>query len=168
MQHLQKQGGGGVLWLTSTLLTLTFGRSDVRTCQRFNALFIRSFRSLLKEHLTTLLQSQGSSLFLKTAGWYPNSSHSGTRHSPLLTRHNTQVLSFHMLAHSFALFCTLANLNPFPLKRLRTLCRKPPGVGVGLPQLLILRSAKSLRTLRLSVIFLLPATPAPPPIGSGR
>src|SRR5713226_3506633 len=83
MQHLQKQGGGGVLWLTSTLLTLTFGRSDVRTCQRFNALFIRSFRSLLKEHLTTLLQSQGSSLFLKTAGWYPNSSHSGTRHSPL-------------------------------------------------------------------------------------
>src|SRR6266851_8832956 len=31
-----------------------------------------------------------------------NNSHSGTRHSPLITPHCTQVLSFHILAHSFA------------------------------------------------------------------
>ncbi len=60
-----------MLWLTSNLLALTIGRSDVRTCQCFNALFIRSFRSLLKECFTTLLHSQGSTLFLKTAGVYP-------------------------------------------------------------------------------------------------
>src|SRR5712692_731238 len=77
MQHLQKTGGWGPLWLTSILLTSTFGRFNVRTWQRFNALFIRSFRSLLKECFTTLLHSQGSALFLKTAGVYPNNSHSG-------------------------------------------------------------------------------------------
>jgi hypothetical protein len=38
----------------------------------------------------------------KTAGVCTNNSHSGTRHSPLVTRHCTQVLSFHILAHSFA------------------------------------------------------------------
>ena len=32
-----------------------------------------------------------------------NNSHSGTRHSPLVTRHCTQVLSFDILANSFAL-----------------------------------------------------------------
>src|SRR5260370_1133461 len=72
MQHLQKTGGAGGLWLTSNLLTLAFGRSDVRTWQRFN--FIRS---LFKECFTTLLHSQGSALFLKTAGVYPYNSHSG-------------------------------------------------------------------------------------------
>src|SRR6266849_9561934 len=77
MQHLQKTGGWGSLWLTSILLTLTFGSSDVRTWQPFNALFIRSFRSSLKECFTTLLHSQGSALFLKTAGVYPYNSHSG-------------------------------------------------------------------------------------------
>src|SRR6266851_3979924 len=77
MQHLQKTGRRGVLWLTSILLNLTFGRSDVPTWQRFNALFIRSFRSLLKECFTTPLHSRGSALFLKTAGVYPYNSHSG-------------------------------------------------------------------------------------------
>jgi len=38
-------------------------------------------------------------------------------------------LSFHILAHSFALFCTLQKLNSFLFKRFRTLCKKPPGVG---------------------------------------
>src|SRR5216683_4474918 len=70
----QKTGGCGLLSLTSILRTLTL---DVSTWQRFNALFIRSFRSLLKECFTTLLHSQGSTLFLKTAGVYPNNSHSG-------------------------------------------------------------------------------------------
>src|SRR6266849_2484839 len=77
MQHLQKTGGWGSLWLTSIYLVLSFGRSDVRTWQRINALFIRSFRSLLKECFTTLLHSRGSALFLKTAGVYPYNSHSG-------------------------------------------------------------------------------------------
>ncbi len=34
---------------------------------------------------------------------HTNNSHSGTRHSTLITRHCIQVLSFHILAHSFAL-----------------------------------------------------------------
>src|SRR5260370_10042773 len=38
-------------------------------------------------------------------------------------------LSFHILAHSFALFCTHAKLNSFIFKRFRTLCEKQPGVG---------------------------------------
>ena len=38
-------------------------------------------------------------------------------------------LSFHILAHSFALFCTRANLNRFLFKRFRTLCEKHPGWG---------------------------------------
>ena len=46
-----------------------------------------------------------------------------------VSRHETQVLSFHILAHSFAHFCNLAKLNSFLLKRFRTLCQKPPGVG---------------------------------------
>src|SRR4029077_5693753 len=40
-----------------------------------------------------------------------------------------QVLSFHILAHSFALSCTCAKLNSFIFKRFRTLCTKHPGVG---------------------------------------
>jgi hypothetical protein len=40
-------------------------------------------------------------------------------------------LSFHTLAHSFALFCTPQKLNSFIFKRFRTLRQKtqPPGVG---------------------------------------
>jgi hypothetical protein len=33
-------------------------------------------------------------------------------------------------SHSCALFCTQQKLNPFIFNRFRTLCRKPPGVGV--------------------------------------
>src|SRR2546426_12800784 len=43
----------------------------------------------------------------------------------------TQVLSFHTLAHSFALSCTLGKLNPFIFKRFRTPCEKHWGVGGG-------------------------------------
>src|SRR5438445_11378117 len=46
------------------------------------------------------------------------------------THHYTQVLSFHTLAHSFALSCTLRKLNPLIFKRFRTLCKKTPGGGV--------------------------------------
>src|SRR5260370_4387863 len=39
-------------------------------------------------------------------------------------------LCFHILAHSSALFCTQQKLKSFHFKRFRTLCQKPPGVGV--------------------------------------
>src|SRR6266478_6101109 len=69
--------------------------------------------------------------YKKHRGWGGRSSHPGAHHSPLITRHYTQVLSFHALAHSFALFCTHQKLNSFVFKRFRTLCEKHPGVGVG-------------------------------------
>jgi len=50
---------------------------------------------------------------------------------PLVTRRYTQVFSFHILAHSFALFCTFEKLNLFVFKRFRTLCQKSPGVEEG-------------------------------------
>src|SRR6266568_3846974 len=37
------------------------------------------------------------------------------------THHRTQLLSFHTLAHSFALSCILRKLNPFIFRRFRTL-----------------------------------------------
>ena len=52
------------------------------------------------------------------------------RKGPLITRHNSQVLSFHILAHSFALFCTPQKLNSLLFNRFRTLCQKTPRVGV--------------------------------------
>src|SRR5712692_10239259 len=61
---------------------------------------------------------------------YTNNSQSGTRWSPISTRHCTQVLSFQTLAHSFALFCTHQKRNSFIFKRFRTLCAKTPGGGV--------------------------------------
>src|SRR5229473_2282368 len=47
----------------------------------------------------------------------------------LVSRRCIQVLSFHTLAHSVALFCTLQKLNSFIFKRFRTLRQKtqPPG-----------------------------------------
>ena len=71
MQHLQKNRGGGWLWLTSSLLASAIRRSGVRTRRRFNALFIHSCRSLSKECLRNLLKSKGSTLSSKTGGWVP-------------------------------------------------------------------------------------------------
>src|SRR5260370_15477306 len=42
---------------------------------------------------------------------------------------NPYSLSFHILAHSFAHFCTRAKLNSFLFMRFRTLCQKHPGGG---------------------------------------
>jgi hypothetical protein len=53
------------------------------------------------------------------------------RNSSPVTHSYAQVLSFHSLAHSFALFCTPRKLNPFLFRRFRTLCTKTPGVGGG-------------------------------------
>jgi len=47
------------------------------------------------------------------------------------THHYTQVLSFHTLAHSFALSCILRKINPFFFRRFRTLCAKHGGWGEG-------------------------------------
>jgi hypothetical protein len=58
------------------------------------------------------------------------------RNSSLITRHCSQVLCFHTLAHSFALFCIGAKLNPFLSNRFRTLCSKTRGGGVCLTSLL--------------------------------
>ena len=55
---------------------------------------------------------------------------STTDYSPPTTHYP---LSFHILAHSFALFCTRAKLNSFIFKRFRTLCTKHPGWGWGEP-----------------------------------
>jgi hypothetical protein len=38
-------------------------------------------------------------------------------------------LCFQSLAHSFVVFCTHQNHNPFQFKRFRTLCQKHPGGG---------------------------------------
>src|SRR6266852_739380 len=48
-------------------------------------------------------------------------------HYPLSS--TTYPLSFHILAHSFALFCTQEKLKSFLFMPFRTLCQKHPGVG---------------------------------------
>src|SRR5258708_31879998 len=73
-----------------------------------------------------------SPLFLtltQTPGVWGYSSHFGTRQSAAVmrTRRITQVLSFHILAHSFALFCILKEPNSLLFNRFRTLCPKTPG-----------------------------------------
>jgi len=65
--------------------------------------------------------------FLKLPGVCANNSQNGTLLSTLATI--TQVLSFQILAHSFALFRTHAKSNSFLFKRFRTLCQKTPGGG---------------------------------------
>src|SRR5216683_5583767 len=70
--------------------------------------------------------------YKKHRGWGGRSSHPGAHHSPIITRHFTQVLSFHTLAHSFALFCTFLphqKLNSFVFRRFRTLYQKHGGGG---------------------------------------
>src|SRR5260370_30188837 len=63
------------------------------------------------------------------------------------TRCITQVLSFHILAHSFALFCTSQKLNPFLFNRFRTLCQKTPGVGIPAPLMPLLPCSSANLTL---------------------
>jgi len=76
----------------------------------------------------------------KTAGVCTNNSHSATHQSrvqfsslvglsltPIPHSLHPIPLSSHILAHSFALFCTPQNLNSFVFKRFRTLCSKYGG-----------------------------------------
>src|SRR6266436_1243138 len=69
--------------------------------------------------------------FLKLPGCVPTIPKNGTLLSTLATI--TQVLSFQILAHSFALFCTHRKFNSFLFKRFRTLCQKHRGWGRGWP-----------------------------------
>jgi len=106
----------------------TFRCSDVRARQRFNALFIRSFRSLLKECFTTLLHSQGSALFLKTAGCTPT-----LPFLELPTRLSSPYSSS-FFSHSCALFCVFLHARKTQLIYFQSLphsLRKTPGVGEG-------------------------------------
>jgi hypothetical protein len=48
---------------------------------------------------------------------------------PIFTRNFRYPLSFLIVAHSFAHFCTNKKLNSFVFRRFRTLWRKTPEVG---------------------------------------
>src|SRR5713101_8046147 len=64
-------------------------------------------------------------------GVYPPPQHSDVQTCRCFNVSPTYPLSFQILAHSFALFCTQQKFNSFLFKRFRTLCEKHPGVGVG-------------------------------------
>src|SRR5229473_8655392 len=87
---------------------------------------INTTKSVSKQTTSTLFRMN---TYGKHTGWgrgtiLPSSNLS------LVTRHWTQVLSFHILPHSFARFCIHAKFNPFLFKRFLTLCQeKTPGVG---------------------------------------
>jgi hypothetical protein len=74
--------------------------------------------------------------------------HPVTRHSPPVARHSTQVLSFHTLAHSFALFCTPAKFNSFVFNLFRTLRPKTREVGVPAPRISSLNRNRSPTLMR--------------------
>src|SRR5260370_21530779 len=98
MQHLQKTGGGDLLWLTSPRLP------SVLTRRRFGSHFLHSCLSLSKEYLRTLLKSEASALFLKTAGCmgsfpFRNSSPATCFRLSLATSHGSPATSPSTLFH---------------------------------------------------------------------
>src|SRR2546427_4192951 len=70
-------------------------------------------------------------ILTKTPGVWGYSSHFGTARAvlPTGTPYIIQVLSFHVLAQSFALFCIRKKINSFVFKQFRTLWQKHPGWG---------------------------------------
>ena len=77
--------------------------------------------------------------FTKTAGVWGYSSYFGTVHASSTFKHSevrtfqrvpVYPLSFQILVHSFALSCTHQTRDLFVFSYFRTLCQKPPGVGV--------------------------------------
>ena len=70
-------------------------------------------------------------ILTKTPGVWGYSSHFGTARAvlPTGTPYIIQVLSFHVLTHSFALFCIRKKINSFVFKQFRTLWQKHPGWG---------------------------------------
>ena len=119
--------------LTSLDATLTKKRgggpcSEVRACQRCNAPFIHSFRSLRKECFTTPFDSQGSTLFLKTAGCTP------TLPFLELPARLSPLYSSSFFSHSCVLFCAFLHARKTQLIYFQSLphsWRKTPGVGEG-------------------------------------
>src|SRR2546427_3031112 len=74
-------------------------------------------------------------ILTKTPGVWGYSSHFGTARAvlPTGTPYIIQVLSFHVLTHSFALFCIRKKINSFVFKQFRTLWQKHPGGGSEFP-----------------------------------
>src|SRR5216683_469460 len=115
MQHLQKNGEGARV--------PRFERVNVA-----NAPFVHSFRSLRKECFTTPFDSQGSTLFLKTAGCTPT--------LPILElpARRSSPYSSSFFSHSCVLFCAFLHARKTQLIYFQSLphsWRKTPGVGEG-------------------------------------
>src|SRR6266567_7210727 len=87
---------------------------------------INTSKSVSKQTTLTLFRMN---TYGKRTGWGRDAILPSSNLS-LVTRHWTQVLSFHILPHSFAHFCVHAKFNPFLFKRFVTLCQeKTRGVG---------------------------------------
>ncbi len=110
----------------SPISTLVISPDLVSKDSFSTALFAHSFRSLHKERFTTLLQSGGSALFLKTAGWQGYFKPKSSKNN--LKRHCIQVFSFHILAHSFA---PQKIISLFLSGTSTLFAQKHPGVGGG-------------------------------------
>src|SRR5258708_8893039 len=81
-------------------LHFRYRHENFATATPFSRPFFSSTSALFHfPYLATLLFAT----LTKTTGVYTNNSHSETRPSPLTTDHCIQVLSFHILPHSFAL-----------------------------------------------------------------
>jgi hypothetical protein len=108
--------------------------SSVFSTLLFNPFAFNLLRTLLRDGRSiSLFISITSALFSSRRGVYPLSPHPRTLRSAVLSLPSLYLLSFQILPHSFAFFCTHANLNSFIFNRFRTLRQKPPGVGVPLP-----------------------------------
>src|ERR1700682_2874577 len=81
--------------------------------------------------------------FYLDGGWIPPVALPSRQRSLECLSHVPYLLYFQSRAHSFALFCTPQNLNPFIFKRFRTLRQKTRGWGEWVPQ----RSASSCSVL---------------------
>ena len=128
---------------------------------------INTSKSVSKQTTSTLFRMN---TYGKRTGWGRDAILPSSNLS-LVTRHWTQVLSFHILPHSFARFCIHAKFNPFLFKRFLTLCQeKTRGVGAesknggALPavmgasaerayRLQERRSSTILRSLRMSTVL---------------
>jgi len=99
-------------WQCKPLGCNTYG-SPRKCCKQKTCAMAKSFRcNTYRKH-----RGWGRGAFLPSS----NFSH--------VSYHETQVLSLHALAHSFAHFCNLAEFNSFLLKRFPTLCTKHGEVG---------------------------------------
>jgi len=131
--------------------------------------------SLLRKH-------RGCGGILSVLELMPFLDHSGPRSFFSCTYAGTYPLSFHILAHSFGLFCTSQERNPLVFKRFLTLCQKKAPTSsallfrIGRGGLIIVPSrraqlcprprypvpAPSTRTTPVAFIAAFASTPVPP------